>query len=85
MNLSDYRPGPDGEPVRRSTPFKHIAREGETEFASIHRLRSGQDAGSIGFGIRVSTIADLSPVEKDELSRTSKAMNDAIQRYCGKK
>lgn len=85
MSNSDYRPGDDGEPVKRSTPLKPIAREGETEFASIHRNRSGHDAGCIDFGIRVSLIEDLSPAEKGELARTSQAMNDAIQRYCGKK
>lgn len=62
--------------------MRPIAREGETEYASIHRNRSGHDAGAIDYGIRVSLIEDLSPAEKQDLLATAEAMLRSIRKYC---
>lgn len=62
--------------------WKPIPREGEQQFASIHRNRSGENAGGIDYGIRVADIDNLSPAEKDELLRTSAAMHECIKEYC---
>ena len=60
----------------------HIAREGETEYVSIHRNRSGESAGCIDYGIRVSAIENLASAEKAELFRTAEAMLERIREYC---
>lgn len=60
----------------------HIAREGEQEFASIHRNRSGFDAGCIDYGVRVQAIENLSTAERAELLATARAMLASIERCC---
>ena len=60
----------------------HIAREGEQEFASIHRNRSGFDAGCIDYGIRVETVENLSPAEKQDLLVTARVMMERLEEYC---
>jgi hypothetical protein len=59
---------------------RHIAREGETEYASIHRNRSGQDAGCIDFGVRVAAVEALCEADKQELRSTVRALYDTVVR-----
>lgn len=61
--------------------MNHIAREGETEYACIHRNRSGQDAGEIDFGIDVLAVESLSSSERLELVKTARQLADALEPY----
>jgi len=63
-------------------PPKHLAREGETEFAVILRNRSGHDAGCIDFSFPHATALDLSPAEQRELIDTARALAAAIEDCC---
>lgn len=59
-------------------PLGHIAREGETEYAAIMRMRSGMDAGNIDFGCRVQLVADLHPLERKDIIATAAALHESI-------
>lgn len=59
-----------------------IAREGETEYASIHRNRSGQDAGNLDYGIAVEAVEKLSEVEKRELVAVAYLLARNLREYC---
>ena len=69
----------DIEIVPPTKPLRHLAREGETEFAVICRQRSGFDAGSIDFAFPHATAKDLCPAEQRELIDTVYALARSIE------
>jgi len=58
-----------------------IARDGETEYASIYRRRSGQDAGELEYGINVSAVDELCETDKQELSKVVSQLAKQLERY----
>lgn len=57
---------------------RHMAREGETEYAVIKRNRSGQDSGRIDFCLPHERIEKLSAYDKADLVLTAYAMTRGI-------
>lgn len=62
--------------------MRHIAREGETEYAVICRQRSGQDAGEIDYGLNIAAIHSLSADDRKELVKTAEQMTKALKARC---
>ncbi|CAN5426674.1 hypothetical protein BH11ARM1_BH11ARM1_14270 [soil metagenome] len=66
--------------------FLSYIRTGETEFAAIVRNRSGQDAGSIDFGLKSGDVIDaLCDRDKQELVDTAFSLFLAIESATGRK
>jgi len=62
-----------------------IARKGESIYASIHRRRSGIDAGCIDMGVRSFEIEKLCDADKQDICNTALAVYETICNHAGMK